>query len=319
MASSLSPKLPPAESFQQPSSVDEEEGSSSARARQEEPSPEQDAEALLSATLSLGDPQLRRAWLHAQLRELPSSRAARALHLILSGAAQGVTRELQVLRSLACVLTDPSARSWVMQLRKQAARDGLSALSRVFGDGFEEEEGHELSYEEPTGAPHSSLEGSPKEAKHAEAMVDGVSLGERRRLSLGERKALARTPQRELLRNLLRDPHPDVVRILLDNGRVIEDDVVRLAARRRSEPAVLWEIAQSARWSQRHRVIRALVFNPKTPREVATTRAHLLTRTDLQEVVETPHVPSVVRGVARALVVLRAVLPAYEASGEPLE
>src|SRR5207237_1853542 len=45
-----------------------------------------------------------------------------------------------------------------------------------------------------------------------------------RALTLGERKALARSSRRELVAHLVRDPHPDVVRILLDNPVMTERD-----------------------------------------------------------------------------------------------
>ncbi len=56
-----------------------------------------------------------------------------------------------------------------------------------------------------------------------------------RPLTLGERKALARTHRRDQLLLLIRDPHPQVVGILLDNPHVTEGDIVTMAA---SRPAV---------------------------------------------------------------------------------
>lgn len=86
-----------------------------------------------------------------------------------------------------------------------------------------------------------------------------------RLLTLGERKALARTHDRQQLLLLLRDPHPAVVAILLDNPHVTEDDVVRIAAARPAVPASLALVAAHPRWSVRHAVKRALVLNPSTP------------------------------------------------------
>jgi hypothetical protein len=86
-----------------------------------------------------------------------------------------------------------------------------------------------------------------------------------RPLTLGERKALARSTDRGQLLLLLRDPHPAVTAILLDNPHVTEADIVRIAAARPAVPASLARIAAHARWSVRHAVKRALVFNPSTP------------------------------------------------------
>jgi len=86
-----------------------------------------------------------------------------------------------------------------------------------------------------------------------------------RPLTLGERKALARTHDRQQLLLLLRDPHPAVIAILLDNPHATEGDIVRIASARPAVPASLALIAAHARWSVRHAVKRALVFNPSTP------------------------------------------------------
>jgi len=85
-----------------------------------------------------------------------------------------------------------------------------------------------------------------------------------RPLTLGERKALARTHDREQILLLVRDPHPAVVAILLDNPHVTEADIVRIASARPAVPASLATIAAHPRWSVRHAVKRALVLNPST-------------------------------------------------------
>ena len=90
-----------------------------------------------------------------------------------------------------------------------------------------------------------------------------------RPLTLGERKSLARTSRRELIIQLLRDPHPDVVAILLGNPHLTERDVVTMASSRPAVPAALTLIADHARWSVRAGVRRALAFNPHTPVHIA--------------------------------------------------
>jgi hypothetical protein len=80
---------------------------------------------------------------------------------------------------------------------------------------------------------------------------------------------------------MIRDPHPAVVSILLDNPHVTEDDVVKMAATRPAVPDSLAKIAAHGRWSVRHAVKRALVQNPSTPladaiRIATTLRAPIL-------------------------------------------
>ncbi|MCX5741202.1 MAG: hypothetical protein NT062_01745, partial [Proteobacteria bacterium] len=86
-----------------------------------------------------------------------------------------------------------------------------------------------------------------------------------RPLTLGERKSLARTHDRQRLIMMLRDPHPAVVAILLDNPHVTEADVVKIASLRPAVPEALARVAAHVRWSLRHMIKRALVFNPVTP------------------------------------------------------
>ena len=104
-----------------------------------------------------------------------------------------------------------------------------------------------------------------------------------RPLTLGERKALARTHRRDKLTLLVRDPHPDVVTILLDNPHVTEADIVKMAAARPAVPESLGKIAAHTRWSVRHAVKRALVLNPSTPLADAIRIATTLRSQDLNE------------------------------------
>ena len=102
--------------------------------------------------------------------------------------------------------------------------------------------------------------------------------------SLGHLKTKARiTRDPDALLKLLHVSHPDVVRNALLNPRLTEPMVVTVAARRpcRQEPLV--EIYRSPRWSVRHVVRRALVFNPYLPPEVGAKLVPLLGDLDLRE------------------------------------
>jgi hypothetical protein len=116
-----------------------------------------------------------------------------------------------------------------------------------------------------------------------------------RPLTLGERKAMARTHDREQLMLLLRDPHPMVVAILLDNPHVTESDVLKLASMRPAVPESLQKIAAHARWSVRHAVKRALVLNPSLPLADAIRIATTLRASDLVELAQDPAVPEALR------------------------
>lgn len=122
-----------------------------------------------------------------------------------------------------------------------------------------------------------------------------------RPLSLGERKALARSARRDYLVPLLRDPHPDVVAILLDNPHLTEPDVVTVAALRPAVPASLEMVAGHPRWAVRYAVKRAVVLNPYTPPHIAVRLATTLRQADLLEIARDQHLPPVLRAHAAEL------------------
>lgn len=123
--------------------------------------------------------------------------------------------------------------------------------------------------------------------------------GKGRPLTLGERKSLARKRDRSLIARVLRDPDAAVIRILLGNPALTEDDVVRLSARRPIVPGVLEQVAKHARWSQRYRVIVALVKNPHTPTEVAVRLVPQLRRQDARDVARSQELAASLRLACR--------------------
>ena len=88
-------------------------------------------------------------------------------------------------------------------------------------------------------------------------------------IPLGVRRSLARGIDADLLERLLRDPDPVVIDHLLENPRIREDDVVRLAARRPVPAPTLGAIHASRRFGVRPRVRQALAGNPYCPTDVA--------------------------------------------------
>jgi hypothetical protein len=99
---------------------------------------------------------------------------------------------------------------------------------------------------------------------------------------VGFRISLARQPIARVLDRLLFDPDARVVRAVLRNPRLIEADVVKLAASRRAVPEVLEIIAQDHRWIARYSVKVALVNNPTTPLRVVLGLLPYLLHQDLR-------------------------------------
>lgn len=121
--------------------------------------------------------------------------------------------------------------------------------------------------------------------------------------SLGHLKQQARlTRDPDVLARLVTVSNPSVVRNALLNPRLTEALVVRMAARRPARPEPLVEIWKSPRWSSRHGVRRALVFNPYLPPEVGVKIVPLLNGADLTELAgDTSVHPSLREQAARLL------------------
>jgi hypothetical protein len=233
---------------------------------------------LVSATLSLGDESLRAAYVASVLRDWELGALARALDAVCERAEQAEVPAREALLSIVDALNAAGMDGLVQRLREQAAGDSLLALGRLI--------------RHPERSPRSSPPpGQDGKGGHPAVTVQG------RPLTLGERKSLARRPDRNTMEHLLTDPHPDVIHRLLRNPRVLEDDVVRLAARRPGRSDVLTEIARATKWMHRPRVRMALVMNPATPAEIAARIAGLLLRPELELVAGSPAVPAAVRAV----------------------
>ena len=120
--------------------------------------------------------------------------------------------------------------------------------------------------------------------------------------TLGERKSLARnTRDRDLIDRLMFDRNPEVIRQLLLNPRVIERDVVKIAAMRPTRPTVLYEIVRSPRWSPNYAGKKALALNPYFPVNDAISLLPFLVKQDLEAIAADSEVHERVSTAARDL------------------
>lgn len=101
--------------------------------------------------------------------------------------------------------------------------------------------------------------------------------------SPGERTTAAHQTDRMKLDRLLHDRDLRVVRTLLDNPRIVERDVIRMAALRPTHAALLQYIAAHPRWGQNYRVRKALSFNPASPPALSRQILPTLMVQDLRE------------------------------------
>jgi hypothetical protein len=228
------------------------------------------ADALVRATLALADADLRTHYVASLAQAWPIAAFAETLDAVCERAEQAEVESRETLIAIVDALNCEGMDDLVQRLREEASGNSLLALERVIRI--------------PPRSQRPTSSAPPPEPARG------------RSVPLGQRKSLARRPDRDTLGRMLLDPHPDVIRRCLSNPRLVEDDVIRLAARRPGRPEVLGEIARS-RWVHRPRVRMTLVMNPATPVEVVVRLAGLLLRPELTMAARSPGVAAPVRAI----------------------
>ena len=162
---------------------------------------ESPASTLARRCAALMDADMRVAYVRHALREMaPEEMVALVAELLRRRTPAHADALLTVSLALGSAEVDAARTA----AARRAAKDGLPDVVALLG-----------SHEDAT-------------PELGELRVPDFGRG--RPLTLGERKTLARRRDRQLLGRVLRDPHPDVIQVLLGNPALTEEDVVRLAA-----------------------------------------------------------------------------------------
>jgi hypothetical protein len=245
-----------------------------------------DASRLKRVMLSLPESALRVGWLEAELEGLGSTASAVLLNEIMEQNEAADPGAHEVLLTITLVLVRPDNREVVEALRREATEQSLFSLERL-------------------------IRPAPPPSIHAAAIEELriPDYGTGRELSLGERKSLARRPDRRAIDKLCVDPHPLVIRQLLENPKMVEDDAIRIATVRPARPAALRELVQSHRWLSRPRVRMAVLLNPGSPCELTMPLLGLCTREELRDVLRSTETSIVLRATAQELMARRPPLP----------
>ena len=121
-------------------------------------------------------------------------------------------------------------------------------------------------------------------------------------LALGEKITLARRAPRAVISSLIRSDDGRLLRAVLGNLTLIEQDAVNIAGAGKTDGEVLAHLAGHPRWGVRRAVRQALIRNPRTPVPVALRLIGGLPRRDLQELIRDAGIPKIVRvGAERRL------------------
>ena len=108
--------------------------------------------------------------------------------------------------------------------------------------------------------------------------------------------------EKEIAR-LLHDASAGVIRTLLGNRNITEEDVLVIATRKNLPASLLETIAKDKRWSESYSVRLALARNPKSPLSVSLAIARYLRLFDLEEITRSHFIPLVFRHKVEGIIV----------------
>ncbi len=231
--------------------------------------------------LGLRDLSVQLGWVRNQLVALGAARSSDVLSVVLARAQLRERPYGPLLLRISLALSGAEEAQLKRAIGAIAEVRGQIGLARFLG----------VFCAEPT-AQRSLLDNDLDAPPDAKAQPD---FGRGRPLALGERKSIARKRDRNLLNQVIRDPHPDVIRIVLDNPAIVEDDVVRLCAQRPIASAILLQVFQHPRWILRHRIRLTLALNPYTPESVTLQMLPHLGPADLKEIARSSQLSEQVR------------------------
>lgn len=109
------------------------------------------------------------------------------------------------------------------------------------------------------------------------------------------RRAQAAVAAEEEIARYLHDPSPGVMRALLENRHLDEDDVLIIVKRNNLPSDILETIFKDKRWAECYPVRLALARNPRSPLSVSLTIARYLRLFDLEEITRSHFIPLVFR------------------------
>lgn len=233
-------------------------------------------ESVIRRLLALPELTLRCHWLRSHLEALVPWDAARLLNALCEQNERGSQPGREAMMAVALSIIALGDCPLVSSLRSEAKSAGLLSLDRL-------------------------LRRSPPPVRN-DVPVEALPVpdyGTGRELTLGERRSLARRPDRRRFDRLLLDPHPLVIRQLLTNPMLTEDDVVKLAVHRPARVEAMRELSFSVRWLSSGRVRAALLLNPGSPESITIPLLALCTRPQLRALLCAPDIPLSIRATAR--------------------
>ena len=121
------------------------------------------------------------------------------------------------------------------------------------------------------------------------------------RMGMKDRVKLAQKGDREARNILIRDPNRVVAQAVINNPRITEQEVEKIAAMRTVPEDVLRQVATNRAWARNYSIMLKLVQNPRTPLGNSVTIMTRLQLRDLEALVKNKNVPEAIRKQALRL------------------
>jgi hypothetical protein len=122
-----------------------------------------------------------------------------------------------------------------------------------------------------------------------------------RAMTVGQKVKLAFNGNKEVRAILLRDSNKVIPRLVLQNPRITEEEVLMLAKDRNTDDEVLRLIAEAREWTRVYAVRAALVENARTPLAKAVSLLQTLEERELSRLAKSKHVSNAIAVQARRL------------------
>jgi len=125
------------------------------------------------------------------------------------------------------------------------------------------------------------------------------------RMGMKDRVKLAMKGDREARNILVRDPNRIVAQAVVQNARITEQEIEKIASMRSVPEEVLRLIAINRNWARNYQIVHKLVQNPRTPLSNAMTILTRLQLRDLQALTKNRNVSDAIRKQALRLFTAR--------------
>ena len=146
-----------------------------------------------------------------------------------------------------------------------------------------------------------SLAQSPRTPPVVRRQAERKLLASLSSMALGEKIALARRAHRALFRPLISTADGQVLCALLNNARLVENDILVILNTSKPTREVFSALANHVKWGSYIRVRRTLVVCPHTPLPLALSVLVQLSVAEIRRILEYPNLPDNVREAAQSL------------------